>query len=101
MKAKSFAEMINEDRRITMLRAIESADGALNEALLTKIVNDFGIRTSRDQIRTELNWLKEQGLIDIDDIADLYIAKLNHRGLDVAQGHVRVPGIARPLRNDG
>jgi len=51
---------------------------------------------SADQVATELAWLNEQGLVKVVESAGLANASITQRGLDVAQGIVITPGVARP-----
>ena len=95
---KTFSEIESEHRRITILRAIETAQGQINESMLLQVVNEFGVATSHDKLRSELSWLKENGYVEIEIVADVWIAKITLRGLDVAQGLTTVPGIKHPTR---
>lgn len=52
---------------------------------------------STHQLRAELRWLAEAGLLDVTDTP--ISVRLTTRGLDVAEGHSRVDGVAR-LRPD-
>lgn len=79
--------------RLSLLRALAGLPGyAGNDALLMDIAADEGLVASRDQVRTELHWLQEQGLVTISDAS----CRLAERGADVAAGRAVVPGIKRP-----
>ena len=67
-----------------------------NEYLLHSMVERLGHVVSTDRIHTDLAWLKEQGLISVDDVATVLVAKLQARGEDAARGRVEVPGVKRP-----
>jgi hypothetical protein len=45
---------------------------------------------SRDQIKSELRWLEEQGLVTVEDIETVLVARLTERGADVAAGRAIV-----------
>ena len=49
-----------------------------------------------DRVRTELHWLAEQGLVRIETVGSVLVAKLTKRGEDAALGKVRIPGMPRP-----
>ena len=49
------------------------------------------------RLRSQLEWLRDALLIDLDQSADPWLAKITRRGLDVAAGKTRVAGVARPL----
>lgn len=94
---KSFAEIMTEDRRLVILRSLENCAGyESNESMITIALHQFGHRVSRDQVRTEFTWLKEQGLITLEEIAGVMIATLTQRGIETAQGIVTTPGVKRP-----
>lgn len=40
--------------------------------------------------------LKEQGLVMVEDIGTVLVARLTERGADVAAGRAIVPGVKRP-----
>lgn len=67
-----------------------------NSSVLTSLLDQFGHAVSRDQVKTELRWLEEQGLLAIDEVGSVLVATLNERGQDVAEGRAVVDGIARP-----
>lgn len=93
----SYVKTVQEHLRITLLRLLEEdPDYTLNESLLTDLTENYGFTPSRDRVRTELAWLKEQGLITLDTESSLTIATLTERGSDVARGRVEVPGVKRP-----
>jgi len=95
----NFAEMLASDIRLVILRVLaEDGDYSHNEYVLNDALALFGHRISRDKLRTELSWLKEQGLLEIEyiDISGMMVAKLNARGADVACGAATCPGVKRP-----
>jgi hypothetical protein len=94
---KMFSERISEDRRIIILRALEASAGyESNESLLTMILRDFGHAVTRDQTRSEVTWLEENGLLTCEEIGGVMIATLTQRGSETAQGIVVTPGVKRP-----
>ena len=93
----SFAQLMTENRRACILRTLEAAPAyTSNESLLHMMVVEFGLSSSRDQVRGDLAWLAEQQLIDLKDISGVYVVKITLRGIDVARGLVTVPGVKRP-----
>ncbi len=93
----SYEQTIQEHLRLTLLRLLaEDPDYTMNDSLLTDLTADYGFTPSRDKVRTELSWLKEQGLVTADNDPHITIATLTERGFDVAKGRVTVPGIKRP-----
>lgn len=94
---KSYAQILQEDRRLQILRILqESPSYQVNEHLLQEAMRNFGHAVSRDLLRTELTWLAEQRYIELKTIADVRIPVMNQRGLDVARGSIEVEGVKRP-----
>lgn len=92
-----FADLVTADLRLVVLLSLAQDTGyAHNEYVLKEMLAQLGHSVSRDKLRTELNWLDEQGLIDLQDVAGTTVAKLTGRGKDVAEGAVIVPGVKRP-----
>lgn len=93
----AFADHIAADQRLTILQALEEdPDYAINEHLLRAALDEYGHGISSDKLRTELYWLAEQGLVTLEEVAGVKVARLTSRGEDVALGRARVPGVARP-----
>ncbi|MCJ8285117.1 ArsR family transcriptional regulator [Halomonas sp.] len=93
----SYRQFAAADQRMVVLQALEEDPGySHNEGVLRSVLGTFGHQVSRDSLRTELAWLAEQGLITLSDAGGVQVARLTARGQDVAQGHARVPGVARP-----
>lgn len=89
-------ELMTEHQRLAILRLLAEDSGyGLNESILNDGVNALGLNISRDGLRTQLAWLNEQGLIQLDKVGSLQVAKLTERGLDAANGRARIPGIKR------
>lgn len=93
----SYPALVTEDRRLVILRVLlDSVAYTANEYILQTMVERFGHVVSADLLRTDLAWLQEQLLLDIEQVADVRIARLNGRGEDAARGRVQVPGVKRP-----
>jgi hypothetical protein len=95
--SKSFADTLQEDRRLVVLRILAAAPGfRANESILQAALDQWGHAVSRDQVRTDLMWLSEQRLLDTEEIGGVLIVSLSGRGEDVQSGRATVPGIKRP-----
>ena len=93
----SFAAHITEDRRLCILRLLAHAPGyAANESILHTALKTFGHGVGRDQVRTDLAWLDEQGLVFVEDVGDIKVASASARGVEAAQGLVEAPGVKKP-----
>ncbi|MFQ5776308.1 MAG: ArsR family transcriptional regulator [Kiloniellaceae bacterium] len=93
-----YARHLREHLRLTLLRLLGNGGGgyAANESVLCDAVNRFGFNASRDAVRVEIVWLAEQDLLSVEDVEGVLVATLTKRGLDVAEGRARVPGVKRP-----
>lgn len=93
----SYRTHFAEHLRLTLLRLLDAASACtLNDSLLRDAAASYGINASRDQVRQELAWLEQAGLITMQDLSVLKIATLTERGCEVAAGRERVPGVQRP-----
>ena len=93
----SFPELVDADRRLVIMRILEEDEGySLNESVIQSVLNALGHTVSRDRVRTDLMWLKEQGLVALSEVVSIQVATLTPRGADVATGKASVPGVKRP-----
>lgn len=92
-----YAEFLRHDMRLVILRLLgEMPAYRANSSMLNAALDNFGHSVSRDQVKTELHWLAEQGAVSLEDIGPVLVASLTERGQDIAAGRARVPGIKRP-----
>jgi hypothetical protein len=83
--------------RLTMLRLLAGAPAyRANSSIIHSATAEFGLHASRDQIKSELSWLSEQGAVKVSDVSGLTVATLTDRGLDVAEGRAVIPGVQKP-----
>jgi len=90
-------QVIDEDLRLCLIRAIEEAGGQCNESVAQSCLKVYGHQVSRDKVRTHYAWLKEQGVVTIENVAGYQVAKLTLRGYDAVEGNCDIPGI-KPAR---
>lgn len=93
----SFSDYLRKDVRLVSLRILAEMPGyRANSSVLSNLLDQFGHSVTRDQVKTELRWLQEQGLVSIEDASSVLVATLQERGQDVASGRAVVDGVARP-----
>ncbi len=94
----NFAKFQQEDRRLSLLLALDNAaQYKANHYLLLRYLGSVGHSVSHDTLRTELQWLAEQGLVTLANSSDdIVVATLTTRGMDVANARTLVPGVSRP-----
>jgi len=92
--------VIRPSRRLRILQCLMEAPGyTLDEAALDAVLSTLGHSVSSDLLRTELAWLGEQGLLDLEILGrDLYVATLSRRGLDVGRGRTLQPKARRKAK---
>ncbi|MGQ0711620.1 MAG: VpaChn25_0724 family phage protein [Rhodoferax sp.] len=97
MPSKDFAQHLRQDQRLVLLRILsELPSYRSNSSVLVGLIEKMGHTMSRDQVKTELRWLAEQGLLKLEEAGTVLVATLEERGQDVAEGRARVDGIQRP-----
>jgi hypothetical protein len=93
----NFAIFQQADRRLVILRGLEhAAQYRANALLLRRYCQAVGHTVSADVIASDLAWLAEQGLIELQPCEGVDVATLTVRGADVATGRAHVPGVQRP-----
>lgn len=94
----SFFDYMMGHARLAILRSLtESVQHTANDSVLIMEMERLGLPVTRDQLRGQLGWLEEQGLIRLARPTDsLMVATLRERGGDVAVGRAHVDGIQRP-----
>ena len=92
-----YADFLRQDQRLVMLRILsEVPQYRANSSVITSLLGEFGHHPSRDQVKAELTWLGEQGLVKVEDIGSVLVVTLAERGADVAAGRASVPGVSKP-----
>lgn len=95
---KPYVQVVNEDRRLVLLRLLaEASDYRSNDSVLTKALHPLGHDASRAQVLSDLHWLAQVGLVELDDsFRPVTVVTLTQHGGDVAAGRASAPGVARP-----
>lgn len=90
-----YDQRVTEHRRLDILRIL--AASPQYEASQMLIYQALPMHGSADQVKADLAWLEEQGLVILHDVGSIRLARITMRGVDASQGLCRVPGVARPL----
>ncbi|HEY0155469.1 MAG TPA: hypothetical protein VGB92_25965 [Longimicrobium sp.] len=94
------AERLSQLRRAGILRTLATMPGyRANERILHDVVaDDEALPCTRDQIRTEMHWLGDQGYITLTSVAGVVlVGEITQTGLDYAENRGPTPpGLARP-----
>ena len=93
----SYEQIITADRRLLILRAlVATKDYTLGDRLIASFLRSMGHAASHAVVAADLDWLANEGLAQLQHAEGLTIARLTDRGLDVAEGRERHPGVRRP-----
>lgn len=93
----TFSDRVREARRLAILQLLAEAPGyEAADTLIYAALPDRGVAGSADQVASELAWLAEQGLAEVQKVGPVAIAKITQRGIDASRGRALVPGVARP-----
>jgi hypothetical protein len=88
---------LRKHRRLAILRFLKDCDAySANGSIIRDVLNGVGVGSTSDQVTTELAWLREQGMIQIDDLGSVLLATATTRGVEIAQGLASHPDIQRP-----
>jgi repressor of nif and glnA expression len=86
-----------EKRRLVILQLLkDDPDYKIDDELLQQLLAELGYGISAIALQGDLHILSELGLISVTDLAGCTLSVLRSRGVDVAKGLSKVPGIARP-----
>lgn len=98
MSGTDFYDFTMGHARLAILRTLtEVAAHSANDSLLMTVMETLGLPITRDQLRTQIGWLEEQGLVRLmRPNGTLTVVTLRERGADVAIGRAHVDGIQRP-----
>lgn len=98
MNSMNFQERVTQEARLVLLRCLTELPGyRANSSTLQNLLSSWAVQQTRDQVRTQLFWLKEQGLIEVEEeLKEVLVVKITPRGAEVASGLATVPGVQRP-----
>jgi len=92
-----YADFLREDMRLVILRVLANMPSyTANSSVLHGALGQVGHNPSRDQIKSEIRWLEEQGLLTVEPVFDLLVARITERGADVVAARTLVPGVKKP-----
>lgn len=92
-----YASTLRKHRRLAILRHLaDCAEYTGNASILQDVLRGLGLPSTRDQIVTELSWLREQDFLGFDDRADFIVVTATARGVEIARGIATHPEVQRP-----
>ncbi|EAU40176.1 hypothetical protein FP2506_11487 [Fulvimarina pelagi HTCC2506] len=98
-----YSSHYDENARLTILRALAAQpDGRLNDGVLIKELQAFGINRGRDYLHQQLDWLETNAqAVKLRRVETVIIAELTEAGEDHVEKRRVLPGIVRPSRTRG
>jgi Fe2+ or Zn2+ uptake regulation protein len=98
----SYGDHLASTARLKILQLLrKSGEQPLNHELLQLALESMAIRMTADQVRAELNWLKDVHAVTLVDVGPLVVADLTERGADIARGLATIPGVDRHVPGSG
>ena len=94
----TYLDRLKRDARLTILRFLNDAPQyTSNCSMLATLLPSVGITFTRDQVKTELQWLEEQSFVALSrPTANLLVATATRRGVEIATGIATHDDISRP-----
>ena len=97
----SYPDVLAADARLCILKELAAqVDGRLNEVTLMRVLDMFGIRRSRDWVRTQLRALDQLGAVHVSEAGSVMVASLTKLGRDHVERRQIVEGVTRPSDED-
>jgi hypothetical protein len=91
------ANAIAGDARLMILKELNrQVDGRMNELLLRRVLDIYGIRRDRDWIATQLRKLEVLGAIEVQDNGGVLVARILAAGRDHVEERAIIEGVTRP-----
>jgi hypothetical protein len=97
----NLAQKHREEARWRILRVLDAGRPiAVAESIVLQVLSDVRIPLGPSDLRRELHYLSDLGLIEIEDQeAETWFARLSAPGVDVVEYTVKAPpGVARPKK---
>ncbi len=92
----TFIEQLRAERRRYILDILDrSQPSKLNHRSVAVILEQYGLRPADEELRRDLQWLYQTGLVELEHLDNLVLTALTERGRDVSAGRLRIDGISR------
>lgn len=96
-----YQQILAEDRRLVLLRALQTAPGSTcNAYVLHRSLEDQAHALTLAEVKDELQWLAQNKLVALVEDPPVIVATLTQLGLYVAQGKRVMAGVKAPLLGD-
>lgn len=97
----SYADKVAEHERLAILRFLDDAPQyTSNVSMLKALLPDVGLPMDRARIIDTARWLEQAGLVTCEETGSLFLLTATTRGAEVAQGLLKIDGVARRRPGD-
>lgn len=94
-------DRIAADARLMILQELaRQTDGRSSDLVLTRVLDAYGVRRSRDWLRTQMRALAELDAIRVEEVGSIFVASLRKLGRDHVDRRSVIEGVARPADED-
>jgi hypothetical protein len=94
---QNYADYLQKARRLTILRLLsEMPNVRANSSTLDDMLERFGHTASRNVVCDDMRFLRQKGLVALEEAGSVLVGTLTQLGLDVSKGEESVEGVARP-----
>lgn len=93
----NYKSTVRRHRRLAILRHLAGSDQyTANVSILEDVLAGVGIPSTRDQVRTEINWLDQNAFVRATDYDGFVVVAATRAGVEIAEGRGTHPEIERP-----
>lgn len=97
----NYAEDLARTARLYILKELaQQVDGRLNDLMLSRMLDMFGIRRDRDWVKSQLRKLEGLGAIELMPAGEMLVARITRDGRDHVDERAVIEGVARPAEVD-
>lgn len=94
---ESYREHADQDARLVILRELAAEnDYRLNETILSRVLDAFGHRRSREWLTDQLSEMETLGAIKLSEAGTVLVAQITRAGIEHVENRAAIDGIARP-----
>ena len=80
--------------RRAILDLVDDVGGEINDEVLALLLAELGQRVARSDVRSELQWLADAGLLKVEAVGSFLVASSTGDGRDLAAGKLRRDGVS-------
>ena len=81
--------------RRAILDLLYDIGGEQNDDVLALLLGRLGHRVARRDIRSQLAWLADEGLISLEEVGPFQVVRILADGRDCAEGKLNIDGVSR------